>query len=81
MTTQEIRLTFKCDNCGTSWETRITTESEIALSADDWRDEVCECNHPCVGLTHEESDIWWEIVDAEETNLDPKTIMGPRESF
>lgn len=68
----KIQLIYKCDNCGNCWELRVPHGAEIGdHTVETLRATECrECEWECVGLTNEEANIWWAIVDNEETNLD-----------
>jgi hypothetical protein len=67
MNNWKIHLIHKCDNCGSCWEVRVPQEAE-GVTVDDFRTMPCDnCEWECVGLTAEEADIWWAIVDNEET--------------
>ena len=67
MTNWKIHFIYKCDNCGSCWEVRVP-HGITTITEDDFRTYECdECQYPTVGLTEEEGNIWWAIVDAEET--------------
>lgn len=63
----KIHFISKCDNCGNCWEVRAQRPPAGYTEAD-FRTTTCDdCGWLTVGLTPEESDIWWAIVDNEET--------------
>jgi hypothetical protein len=67
MSNWKIHFIHKCDNCGQCWEMQVPHEAE-GVTQEDFRTIDCDnCQYPTVGLTYEESKIWWAIVDAEES--------------